>query len=163
MRKVAAAVLALALLYAAVATWLSGDAFAIAAGSDAGVRFYTPATWLKVVTLAGVTAAWGAAWLLKDARVWKRVALAVVGFAALGLSTHVISFNYRSGFLEEHWLLWRRDVAGFNVAEGVSFDWVIEQKPLFVRLVARRGGAEHWLFTGIPPWNLDLRPSLQVP
>ena len=129
------------ILYALAATWLSADSGAIAAGSDSSVRIYTAPFALKAITvLLATSAAWTAAVLLRRVALGARLALGAGGLLALSFSTHVIAFNYKRGFVEEHWLLWRRDVASLNAADGLGQDWAIEQGRFSVRLTSLRTG-----------------------
>jgi hypothetical protein len=72
MRKLASLLLSALILYAVLATWLSADSYAIAAGSDSGVRIYTPALAVKIVTLVAVRATWAACVFVRMVGPWRR-------------------------------------------------------------------------------------------
>lgn len=155
-----AVVLGVSLVAALAITLLSAHSFVVARGSDAAVRIYSLPLSAKMLTLLVVAAAWTASAVAKRLGATVRWALRVGGVAALALGTHVISFNFKRGELEDHWLLWRIDRASFNVAEGLAQDWRVDPVPLGYKLLHRTNGTSQFLFSGIPPWKLDPGPSL---
>ncbi|HET7542422.1 MAG TPA: hypothetical protein VFK05_21280 [Polyangiaceae bacterium] len=155
MRKARIFLLLLAIFYALVATWLSADSGAIAAGTDSSVRIYTAPFALKAITALVASAAWAVSLLSRRVALAARIALGAFGLIALAFSTHVIAFNYKRGFVEEHWLLWRRDVAALNAADGLGEDWSIERGRFLLRLTNRRTGERTSIFTGIPPLRVE--------
>jgi len=152
--------LAVSLVVALGITLMSANTFVVARGSDAGVQIYTLPLYGKLLTLVLVAAAWTATAAANSLRPSMRCALGIAGIAALALGTHVISINFKRGVLEDHWLLMRRDRASFNVAEGLAQDWEVHSAPLGYELLHRTNGTTRYLFSGIPPWTLDLGPIL---
>jgi|GEM_PF-3513474 len=158
----AATVVALAVSFVAALalTLLSANSFVVARGSDAAVQIYTLPLYAKLLTLLVVAAAWTASAAAKRLGGVVRWALRIAGVSALVLGTHVISLNFKRGELEDHWLLVRLDRASFNVAEGLAQDWRVEPVPFGYELLHRTNGTRRFLFSGIPPWKLDLGPNL---
>lgn len=152
--------LAVSLVAALAITLLSASTFVVARGSDAGVQIYTLPLYGKLLTLLVVAAAWTAAAVARSLGGLVRWALGIAGVGTLALGTHVISLNFKRGELEDHWLLVRSDRATFNVAEGLGQDWKVQSAPLGYEFVHRVNGTQRYLFSGIPPWKLDLNPIL---
>ena len=160
MTKRKAAALFLVVLGALAITLLSSNSFVIARGSDSAVRIYTPSLAMKLASLAAVSVAWAVSLAMTQLHSSLRWLLRGAGIAALALATHVVSFNFKRGVLEEHWLLVRFDRVSFNVAEGLTEDWTVHEQPSGVVLSNRATGERRTIFCGIPPWRVDLRPSL---
>ena len=161
MRRVSIIVgLAASLVVALAITLMSASTFVVARGSEAGVQIYTLPLYGKLLTLLVVAAAWTASAVARPLGGVVRWALGIAGVGTLALGTHVISLNLKRGELEDHWLLTRSDRASFNVAEGIAQDWKIQSVPLGYELLHRTNGTKQYLFSGIPPWKLDLGPLL---
>jgi len=160
MSRATVVALAACLTVALAITLLSASTFVLARGSDAGVQVCTLPLSTKLLTLLVVAAMWSASAAAKRLPAVPRWALRVAGIGALALSTHAISLNFKRGELEDHWLLVRWDRANFNVADGLAQDWRVEPVPLGYHLVHRTSQTTRLLFSGIPPWTLDLSPIL---
>src|SRR5688572_8623959 len=160
MSRATVVALAVCLTVALAITLLSANTFFLARGSDAGVQICALPLSTKLLTLLVVAAGWAASVVASRLRAWTRWTLRVAGTGALVLSTHIVSLNFERGELEDHWVLVRWDRAGFDVANGLAQDWMVEPVVFGYRLVHRSSHTTRFIFSGIPPWTLDLAPIL---
>jgi hypothetical protein len=139
--------------------WLTTDRFFISRGSDIAVEIYTVSPLTKVLTLTVVAGAWTCS-MISAVESRMRWILRAGGLIALALATHSIVFSGLDCTVQEHWFNWRLSRATYDCDDGLAKDWAARQKPFFVELVSRHTGEIRVIFTGIPPWSLDLEPTL---
>jgi hypothetical protein len=150
-------------LIASIVTLLSASTSYIALGSDSGVRIYTPAMLTKALSLVAVAGAWVLSAVRGRTRAWLRWTSRGAGLIVLAMATHVVTFNYKRGVVEEHWFAFRFDRAPFDRADGIHQDWLVREFALGIALKARHADTERFIFTGFSPWMIDLEPSLRAP
>ena len=162
MQRISAALLFLALLWALATTLLTASLLFVARGSDAGVELYTASLLTKLLTLLAASAVWTTSAIRWRLPLWSRWSLRALGLLALGLSTHLVVFNNRRAVLEEHWFLVRLDRASYDPADGLSRSWSVHRLWYGVELKDRNRQHSKVVFTGIPPWSLDIEPTLRL-
>ena len=150
--------LAAALSWAAATSLLTTFSFFVARGSEVAVDIYTVGALTKAVTLLAVSVVWIVS--VMGGRLRTRWALRAIGLVGLALSTHLVVFNNRRGVLEEHWLHFRVDRAAYHHAEGLYLDWAVQRVVFGIELINKDQRAHAFVFTGFPPWELDIEPSL---
>lgn len=155
------AALALVTLIAAALVYESQDDFFLSSGSDAGVAIYKPALLTKLVALAVFALGWSVALLATGLPLALRGLLAALSCLVLALATHAVLFNHRRGVIEEFWGVTTRDVANYDVSDGVGLDWTVLRAPMGYRLFHKTSGESAYLFCGVPPWQVDPAPSLR--
>jgi hypothetical protein len=141
----------------------SESAFYIASGSDLGVTIHAPTLTLKLVALGIFGAAVAVALFAQRMRWWWRPAIATGGLIVLALGTHAVVFNRLDRSIQEFWLLSTVDRAAYNIAEGVRFDWDINEAILGLQLKNKVSHEEVFVFCGVPPWRVDPSASLGPP
>jgi hypothetical protein len=155
------AALALVTLLAAALAYLTQDDFFLSAGSDAGVAIYKPALLSKLVALVLFVLGWSIALLATRVPLALRGLVGALSCSVLAFATHAVLFNHRRGVIEEFWLVATRDVANFDISDGVAVDWTVQSAPMGYRLRHKTTAESVYLFCGVPPWQVDPARSLR--
>lgn len=154
-----AAATALVLATLIVAT-LSCIDFYVARGSDAGASIYRVPKPVLLVSIVGALIAFLAATLPPRLRSAYRVLLVTLGVIVLAVATHVVSFNFHAESVDEFWFAVRVPRASLNPADGLEAEWNVRSGTFALVLTHLTRDESVYVFTGVSPWAVDVRPSL---
>lgn len=151
-----------ALAWALAQALLTSWSFWVARGSDVAVSIYGSSPLIKFGTVLCVAGVWVASVKMHELGSARRWALRFAGLLAIGLATHLVVINGRRCVIEEHWFNWVDDRVPYSCADGLSPDWLVRRVAFGFVIENRHDRSKRVVFTGVPPWRVELEDALSA-